>query len=77
MFVDPGPVTAVLDRLTSPVLLLWGSDDHLVDPPSLRRHGARAGWTAHELAGVGHLLPVEVPQDHARATGEWWASVAP
>ncbi|WP_368680811.1 alpha/beta hydrolase (plasmid) [Rhodococcus opacus] len=56
-----------------PVLVLWGSDDHLVDPMSLMRHARRPGWTPRPIDGVGHLLPVEAPDLYAQAVCQWLA----
>lgn len=71
MFVDQQPVLDVLDRLPVPVLLLWGTDDPLVDPPSYQRHAERPGWTPHAVEHAGHLLPIERPDECVRAVQDW------
>lgn len=71
MFVRQQPVLDALDRLPMPVLLLWGTDDPLVDPPSYQRHAQRPGWTPHAVEHAGHLLPIERPDECVRAVRNW------
>jgi pimeloyl-ACP methyl ester carboxylesterase len=71
MFVDQQPVLDVLDRLPMPVLLLWGTDDPLADPPSYRQHAERPGWTPHAVQHAGHLLPIERPDECVDAVRDW------
>jgi pimeloyl-ACP methyl ester carboxylesterase len=71
MFVHQQPVLEVLDRLPMPVLLLWGTDDPLIDPPSYQRHAQRPGWTPHAVEHAGHLLPIERPDECVRAVRDW------
>jgi pimeloyl-ACP methyl ester carboxylesterase len=73
MFIDQRPTNEALDALRVPVLVLWGSDDPLVDAASLMRHARRPGWTPRSIDGVGHLLPVEAPELCAQAVGQWLA----
>ena len=73
MFITQRPVSAALDSVGAPVLLLWGTDDPLVDPSSLLQHARRPGWTPGPIDDVGHLLPVEVPDLYAQAVGQWLA----
>ena len=73
MFVRQQPVLDVLDRLPMPVLLLWGTDDPLIDPPSYQRHAQRPRWTPHTVEHAGHLLPIERPDECAHAVRGWLA----
>ena len=73
MFIEPRPTNEALDSLRVPVLVLWGSDDPLIDAPSLIQHARRPGWTPRPIDGVGHLLPVEAPDLCAAAVGQWLA----
>ena len=77
MFISQRRTNEALDAVRAPVLVLWGSDDPLVDPPSLAQHARRPGWTARPVDGVGHLLPVEAPGQCARAVGQWLADTEP
>jgi len=45
MFITQRPTNEALDSVRVPVLVLWGRDDHLVDPTSLMQHARRPGWT--------------------------------
>lgn len=60
---DPYPVLA---RIEQPVLILWGEDNPQL--PVAQMHALAtampnaASIEKHALPGVGHLLPVEVPQ---------------
>lgn len=71
MFIGQGPTLEVLDRLDVPTLLLWGSDDPLVDRATLEGHAQRRRWATSACDGVGHLLPVEVPDAHTAAVTDW------
>jgi pimeloyl-ACP methyl ester carboxylesterase len=71
MFINRRRTNEALDSVPVPVLVLWGRDDPLVDPTSLRQHTRRPGWTPRPIDGLGHLLPVEAPDLCAQAVSEW------
>lgn len=73
MFITQRPTNEALDSVRVPVLVLWGSDDHLVDPTSLVQHARRPGWTPRPIDDVGHLLPVEAPGPYSQAVRRWLA----
>ncbi len=75
MFITQRRTNEALDSVRAPVLVLWGSDDPLVDPPSLLQHARRPGWTPRSIDDVGHLLPVEAPDLCAQAVGQWLAGI--
>lgn len=75
MFIAQGRTNQALDSVRVPVLVLWGSDDPLVDPTSLRQHARRPNWTPRPIDDVGHLLPVEAPDLCAQAVGQWLADI--
>ena len=76
MFITQRRTNEALDSVRVPVLLLWGSDDPLVDPTSLTQHARRPNWTPRPINDVGHLLPVEAPDLCAQAVGQWLADIA-
>jgi pimeloyl-ACP methyl ester carboxylesterase len=69
---DLRPVLAQFDM---PVLLACGSEDRLCPPEWHRRWAAMIGSNARfvEIAGAGHLLPLEQPQILAEALLGWLA----
>lgn len=71
MFIDQRPTVEVLDRLDVPTLMLWGSEDPLVDRATLEGHARRRRWETRAFDGVGHLLPVEVPDAYVAAVAAW------
>jgi pimeloyl-ACP methyl ester carboxylesterase len=71
MFITQRPTNEALDSVRVPVLVLWGRDDHVVDPTSLMQHARRPGWTPRPIDDVGHLLPVEAPDLCAQAVRLW------
>jgi pimeloyl-ACP methyl ester carboxylesterase len=73
MFITQRPTNEALDSVRVPVLVLWGTDDPLVDPTSLMQHARRPGWTPRPIDDVGHLLPVEAPDLYAHAVCQWLA----
>jgi pimeloyl-ACP methyl ester carboxylesterase len=59
-----------LYRITSPTLLLWGEQDHLVPPVYAERFRELLVSTAayvETVGGAGHMLPYEQPEPAARA----------
>jgi pimeloyl-ACP methyl ester carboxylesterase len=75
MFITQRSTNEALDSVPVPVLVLWGTDDPLVDTASLMQHARRPGWTPRIIDGVGHLLPVEAPDLCAQAVGQWLADL--
>lgn len=75
MFITRRPTNEALDSVRVPVLMLWGTDDPLVDPTSLMQHARRPGWTPRPIDDVGHLLPVEAPDLCAQAVSQWLADI--
>jgi pimeloyl-ACP methyl ester carboxylesterase len=73
MFIRQRPTLALLDRLDVPTVVLWGTDDRLVDAATLQGHGRRPRWEAHPIDGPGHLLPVEVPDEYTEVVAGWLA----
>jgi pimeloyl-ACP methyl ester carboxylesterase len=73
MFITQRSTNEALDSVQVPVLLLWGTDDPLVDAASLMQHARRPRWTDRPIGDVGHLLPVEAPDLCAQAVGQWLA----
>ena len=76
MFIDQRSTLQLLDRVMAPVLLLWGTDDPLIDQPSHRLQAQRPGWTPHPIDGAGHLLPIERPDDYVAAVRTWLPSTS-
>jgi len=74
ILVDQGPTVAVIERVEAPTLVLWGDQDPFVEQPTIDRLAElRPDWQLEEISGVGHLLPVEVPDYYVRAVGAWLA----
>lgn len=76
MFITQRRTNQALNAVRVPVLVLWGSDDPLVDSTSLLRHTQRQNWTPRTIDDVGHLLPVEAPDLYAKAVGQWLGNSA-
>ena len=75
MFITQRSTNEALDAVRVPILVLWGTDDHVIDPTSLLQHARRPGWTPRPIDDVGHLLPVEAPQIYAQAVCQWLADI--
>lgn len=75
MFITQQRTNEALDAVRVPVLVLWGSDDPLVDSTSLLQHTQRPNWTPQAIDNVGHLLPVEAPDLCAQAISQWLTNV--
>lgn len=75
MFITQRPTNEALDSVQVPVFVLWGRDDHVVDPTSLTQQARRPGWTPRPIDDVGHLLPVEAPDLYTQAVCQWLAVI--
>jgi pimeloyl-ACP methyl ester carboxylesterase len=72
IYVDQAATWSAIDRVTAPVLLLWGSEDPLIT--RLMIDGAlarRPDWHLHVLAGAGHNAPAERPDEYVETVGRW------
>ena len=65
-------VTKRLYRLAAPTLVLWGEDDALIPPVYAERWGQLIPGARVELvAGAGHMLPWEAPDEFADAVARF------
>lgn len=72
LLVDPRRLRRAMDEIQAPVLLLHGDRDRLV-PVAAARDTARLhpGWRYVELAGVGHVPQLQVPDRVAAEVLAW------
>ena len=72
--VDEATVRAELERIEAPTMVVWGDQDRLI-PRRLVDEliEAHPDWTLQAVDGVGHLLPVEVPQVYVDLVADWMA----
>jgi pimeloyl-ACP methyl ester carboxylesterase len=77
ILLDPRRYRSAMARVTAPVLLVQGDVDRLV-PVDAARETARLnpGWRYEELAGVGHVPQLQVPDRLAGLVLGWLAEVA-
>ncbi len=77
ILLDPRRYRAAMARVTAPVLLVQGDVDRLV-PVGAARETARQnpGWRYEELAGVGHVPQLQVPDRLAGLVLAWLDEVA-
>jgi pimeloyl-ACP methyl ester carboxylesterase len=72
VLADPRQYRAAMDRIEAPVLVLHGDRDRLIPVEAAREVAERhAGWRYVELAGVGHVPQLEVPQRVAEEILGW------
>ena len=67
-------VVAYLARVRAPTLLLWGEDDHVLQPPTAALMASRLSSTHAEiqlLHTVSHYPPLEAPREVAVATDDF------
>ncbi|MDH4307920.1 MAG: alpha/beta hydrolase [Acidimicrobiia bacterium] len=59
-------------RISCPTTLIWGAEDRVVSPSSLRwLAGLRPDWTSLEIDGVGHVPMLEAPDVVMAALADW------
>jgi pimeloyl-ACP methyl ester carboxylesterase len=77
ILLDPRRYRSAMARVTAPVLLVQGDVDRLV-PVDAARETARLNpaWRYEELAGVGHVPQLQVPDRLAALVLGWLAEVA-
>lgn len=61
-------------QVRAPVLLLQGDKDRVIPPNASLFAARRLGWEVQELAGVGHVPMLEVPDTFLTETGAWLRS---
>ena len=72
LLVDPRTYRAAMAAVTAPVLMLQGDQDRLVQVTAARDVAQRnPGWTYVELAGVGHVPQLQVPERVASEILGW------
>ncbi|MEH6586073.1 MAG: alpha/beta hydrolase [Halioglobus sp.] len=69
---EKGDITATLEKITAPVLILWGEDNPQL-PVEHAQQYAQALKNAqrikiHIYPGIGHVIPLEAPQQSALDT---------
>jgi pimeloyl-ACP methyl ester carboxylesterase len=68
---------AAMSSITAPVLLVHGDVDRLVPVTEARATARRhPAWRYVELAGVGHLPQLQVPDELAAHVVEWLDEMA-
>ncbi|MBM7805074.1 pimeloyl-ACP methyl ester carboxylesterase [Geodermatophilus bullaregiensis] len=72
ILLDPRRYRSAMARITSPVLLVQGDRDRLVPVDAAREVARRhPEWRYEELAGVGHVPQLQVPDRLAALVLEW------
>jgi pimeloyl-ACP methyl ester carboxylesterase len=71
-FVTRRRMLAAIDRVTVPVLLVWGAQDRLVTRPiidhALQR---RPDWQLRVIESAGHAAPLEQPDAYLDVVRDW------
>ena len=68
---------AVLDRLDLPVLVVGAADDRAATPVAIRSLAAAIrGALVVEIAGAGHMVPLEQPAALSAALERFWSAVS-
>ncbi|MDH5371597.1 MAG: alpha/beta hydrolase [Acidimicrobiia bacterium] len=68
--------TGMLSTIQVPTLVLVGSDDALTPPDGARRMAGAIGAKFVEIAGAGHVPPLERPAAVAEAVQQFWTQQA-
>lgn len=72
---ERGDITPMLEKITAPVLILWGEDNPQLPVEHVDQY-AEALLNArylkiHIYPGVGHVIPLEAPMQSARDTAQF------
>jgi pimeloyl-ACP methyl ester carboxylesterase len=77
LLVDPRDYRRAMAAITAPVLMVQGDADRLVPVAAARDVAARQpGWQYLELAGVGHVPQLQVPERLAKEVVAWLETTA-
>ncbi|MGX5655536.1 alpha/beta fold hydrolase [Geodermatophilus nigrescens] len=77
ILLDPRRYRGAMARVTAPVLLVHGDRDRLVSVDAARQAAREnPGWRYEELAGVGHVPQLQVPDRLAGLVLSWLRDVA-
>jgi pimeloyl-ACP methyl ester carboxylesterase len=77
LLVDPRSYRMAMAAITAPVLMVQGDQDRLVPVAAARDVAARnPGWRYLELAGVGHVPQLQVPDALAAELIAWLEATA-
>ncbi|MGY1652830.1 alpha/beta fold hydrolase [Geodermatophilus sp. SYSU D01119] len=77
ILLDPRRYRGAMARVTAPVLLVHGDRDRLVSVEAARQAARdNPGWRYEELAGVGHVPQLQVPDRLAGLVLSWLGEVA-
>ncbi|SHF97275.1 MULTISPECIES: alpha/beta fold hydrolase [Geodermatophilus] len=77
ILLDPRRYRGAMARVTAPVLLVHGDRDRLVSVDAARQAAREnPGWRYEELAGVGHVPQLQVPDRLAGLVLSWLGDVA-
>lgn len=70
-------LTATVERVGAPTLLLWGDADRLVGRDVVDHLvDRRPDWAVHVFPSVGHVPQLEAPHDYVEVVGRWLAEGA-
>jgi pimeloyl-ACP methyl ester carboxylesterase len=77
LLVDPRSYRKAMATITAPVLMVQGEADRLVPVAAARDiSGRHPAWQYLELAGVGHVPQLQVPEQLATEVLAWLAATA-
>ena len=67
----------MIDQIDMPTMLIWGTEDRLVSPQSLRDLARRRpDWQAVEMPGIGHVPMLEAPATVADLLEDWLSATS-
>jgi pimeloyl-ACP methyl ester carboxylesterase len=70
MFINRHSTLAAIDRVAAPTRLLWGDEDPMITRAVIDFiTDRRPDWDLNDFHGAGHLLPLELPDAYADASG--------
>lgn len=72
IFINRRRAWETIDRVTAPVLLMWGDQDPLIERAMIDDVLARRpDWDLQVFESAGHTAPLEMPNAYAEAVGRW------
>lgn len=76
ILMSPNRYRSLLERVSAPALLIWGTHDPVASPASIEAVARlRPDWNTVAFEGIGHVPQLEAPERFVEVVSRWIAQV--